>query len=348
MQVQIKNVWDDVVSKCYEELTDTSNKSTPFQSFSFVKSMYDNNTDSEPVFLLVKNGSKFIAIAALEIRTLKTAIGKVKVLRFINNNISDYNGISYHSETKPSQIVKYIYKSFSSLDFDLFDFDNLMTDDYVNRELLTQLGFHYKFSFLVKKSDCPMLLLNRFEKDVLKKVKKDTERCLKRLNENHKVKVVIGEKITSADMDLIVDMKTLVYGKHELCDYTNKKIILDAIENGIDYDFSYLVCDDEIIAYHFGFVDSNTFYYYVPTFKREYSKYSIGNILLLELIKYYHNLGYDKFDFLRGAEEYKRSWTSYTSWNNELIAASSKKGMAYAAYLYSRRCIAKLKARWCI
>ena len=76
--------------------------------------------------------------------------------------------------------------------------------------------------------------------------------------------------------------------------------------------FSFLKLDDEIIAFHFGFLNLGTFYYYKPTFKKEYFKYGAGSILNSDLVKYAIENNYRYIDFGGGEEFYKNRFANKT------------------------------------
>lgn len=344
MQVIIKYTIDESVIAAYKYLSESEDiYSNPFLGYNWVLSMA-NAYDKNNIFILIKNKNKFIAACALRIDKQKFLMREITTLRFINNNIADYNGIIYTKKEKASQIAKYFIRAINSIkNIDCIDLDNLQQNCHVSTEILSQLRFNFKKYYIIPRSECPKLILDRSEIDILKKNKQDTLRCLKRLEENYSVEIFVNQKIEEKDLEVIMNIKEDTYGKHDLSIPQNFKILLESIKNGIQYDYSYIKCNNDIIAAHFGLIDNDTVYYYIPTFNRDFSKYAVGNILLLSLIEHYKNKNYKTFDFLRGGELYKKNWSSVTLKNQEALISLNKKGYIYITYIALRRILSKVK-----
>lgn len=94
--------------------------------------------------------------------------------------------------------------------------------------------------------------------------------------------------------------------------------------------FSSLNIDNTPIAWHLGFSNKNTYYYYMPAANRDYVSYSPVKIHLYYLINRAINMGYIKYDHLRGEENYKSGWSNECDfvynfkWNNNAFITRSK------------------------
>lgn len=77
-------------------------------------------------------------------------------------------------------------------------------------------------------------------------------------------------------------------------------------------------------AVAYGFKYQSKFYDYITGFDPIYSKYNVGNLLRAQMISKLIEEGIVEFDFMRGAEEYKRHWSTMSRWNYE--AFLTKKG----------------------
>lgn len=66
---------------------------------------------------------------------------------------------------------------------------------------------------------------------------------------------------------------------------------------------------EKVIAAFYGFSCGDRLFYYQIGFDPEWEQYSPGTILMYEVIKEAFSKGYREFDFLRGNEAYKTSWT---------------------------------------
>ena len=73
---------------------------------------------------------------------------------------------------------------------------------------------------------------------------------------------------------------------------------------------STIECGGRVASWHFGFVHNNRFYWYVPAYSKDFSRFSPGLLHIARLIEECYRLGVTTFDFLRGDERYKYEWTS--------------------------------------
>ena len=62
--------------------------------------------------------------------------------------------------------------------------------------------------------------------------------------------------------------------------------------------FHKLMINDKIAAMHFGYKYRGRFYYFKPTFNMDFKRFSVGRILMLELIKLSCEEDIDIFDFM--------------------------------------------------
>jgi CelD/BcsL family acetyltransferase involved in cellulose biosynthesis len=70
---------------------------------------------------------------------------------------------------------------------------------------------------------------------------------------------------------------------------------------------------DTVVATHWGIVFRDRYYYLVPAFEGDdWSKYSVGRLLLEHLVEWSINQGLKVFDMTVGNEPYKRDWADHT------------------------------------
>jgi len=77
---------------------------------------------------------------------------------------------------------------------------------------------------------------------------------------------------------------------------------------------SYLLCFD----------DHQRLYPYLTSFNRNYAKYSIGMLTLMQAIHFCFDSGYAEFDFLEGGEKYKFQFTHQIRQGWRLMAANNR------------------------
>ena len=66
--------------------------------------------------------------------------------------------------------------------------------------------------------------------------------------------------------------------------------------------------DGQCVATLFGFQYGNVFFYLQAGFNPEWKKYSVGQVLIGRILRDLVTDGVDRFDFLRGPEDYKYDW----------------------------------------
>lgn len=94
--------------------------------------------------------------------------------------------------------------------------------------------------------------------------------------------------------------------------------------------FSSLNLGNTPIAWHLGFSDKETYYYYMPVANHKYTAYSPVKIHLYYLLNRAIRMGYIKYDHLRGEENYKNGWSNgcdfvyHANWNNDKLTTKIK------------------------
>jgi len=104
--------------------------------------------------------------------------------------------------------------------------------------------------------------------------------------------------------------------------------------------FSCLIIDGEIASAEYAFIYNRKFYCTTSARDVGYSKYNVGHLHQMFLIKYAIEKGLREFDFLRGDEPYKFHWTeSFRRYINSVIA---KKGLCSSLRLKLIRAFLRL------
>ncbi|WP_445872458.1 GNAT family N-acetyltransferase [Candidatus Jordarchaeum sp.] len=91
-----------------------------------------------------------------------------------------------------------------------------------------------------------------------------------------------------------------------------KKFLTDVIDinrrKGI-FNSYWMILNGTVIAYEFIFEQREVCYAWTGTFNPEYARYWPSRLLLLEIMKRYHEKRFKEFSFMRGEAEYKAKWT---------------------------------------
>ena len=88
-----------------------------------------------------------------------------------------------------------------------------------------------------------------------------------------------------------------------------------------------MTINGEDAAFAYAFVAHGKLHYYWPAFKLKYeSALSIGQILLMQVIRDACNEGVVSFDFVHGDAEYKRFWATNTFRVDRVMAGRGLRG----------------------
>ncbi len=110
-------------------------------------------------------------------------------------------------------------------------------------------------------------------------------------------------------------------------------------------DLSYLEVNDQIAAIVYSFQYGNKIFYYNSAFDPQWSKYSIGYVLLGYCIERAFTQGVEEYDFLRGSYNHKSEWTSLTRQNRNVSILRRSPKMRFWHEMQNQTRLAKEKAK---
>jgi CelD/BcsL family acetyltransferase involved in cellulose biosynthesis len=110
-------------------------------------------------------------------------------------------------------------------------------------------------------------------------------------------------------------------------------------------DLTLLEVDSRAVAGSLGFIDRETYYYYLPAWEPSLAPLSPSSLLLGHLVERAYGLGLKRFDFMLGDEPYKARWaTEERKTVNLVVGAPTLRGQAaYAALVGTQQ--ARRRAR---
>lgn len=172
---------------------------------------------------------------------------------------------------------------------------------------------HYSDVFIIKLFKDFNNYLNSFAN---KKFLKEFLRLNKKLYADHRVEIKLEDK-----KNKIISPRDIIIKKIEQINSLKIKTDLSS-ELGVFYNNLYekekfssiftLSIDQEIVAASYNFIYKDRFYYFIPViFSNKYKKFSLGKILLYNLIKWSYEKKLFFFDFGLGNEDYKKYWSNF-------------------------------------
>jgi CelD/BcsL family acetyltransferase involved in cellulose biosynthesis len=165
-------------------------------------------------------------------------------------------------------------------------------------------------------------------KELSGNMRRNLRRRMKRLGEKYKVALTRQDDIDSLQQG--VETFVHLHQKEWISkgfqgsfgkDPGFRDFILDLSKHFADrkwLNLSFLTTDDKPISAALCFEYNNILYYYHPGYDPTFSKFGVGNLLIMHLIQESIQRGMVKFDFLAGAEPYKSEWTRLSRDNLEV------------------------------
>lgn len=96
-------------------------------------------------------------------------------------------------------------------------------------------------------------------------------------------------------------------------------------------EFSFIEFQGRPVAMHFGFLDAQKVYFYMPAMDRAFRQERVGAVLLSAIVDHYAKT-HDVFDFLRGMEDYKIWYTDGLDMNMRVVAYRTS---SFTAFVYN-------------
>jgi CelD/BcsL family acetyltransferase involved in cellulose biosynthesis len=308
---ELKSLWLDLEKKSYNHC---------FQSFTWIIYLTNFYKKNNIFFLLqiilIRKDNKVVAILPFWIIN---QFG-LKVLKWIGNNFSDYNG--------PIISQDYNYKKYEFLnDFNLIKkklekFDVI----YFERQPSSILQLENPFFFYLKNSNVFktyfIITSNKFH----------NERFIKKnFLFFHSDNILDYKKY----IQIILDLKILQFSKNFFLKKNNdyRRSFYDKLVN-IESDnlkiyTSVLKFEDQELSYNFGILYKNYFYYLVPAYRDSLKKLSPGKLLLYKILDWCFENSIYALDFGQGEEEYKKKITDKYNYIGYYNYINSYKGYLF-------------------
>ncbi len=116
----------------------------------------------------------------------------------------------------------------------------------------------------------------------------------------------------------------------------HKQLIPELFNKGI-FNIYYLKLDGKVQCCMHAFIYNKCFYFYQSGFNPEYSRFSLGRIMLFNTIRSAIEQGCERYDFLKGDEAYKRHWAKKSQQTVTLLIGNIKiKALIYALLIVIR------------
>lgn len=170
------------------------------------------------------------------------------------------------------------------------------------------------------------------------KVLREAKRRRKKLAQHANYEILINTAYDEKLIDWILDQNAKRFGPNQLTAAKNRtsvKRLLRTYQSSLH--LSVVTIDGLPAAAHLGFLRDSTLQYYLLANDDNFRQFSVGIILLNEIIAVHSNPS--NIDFLRGDEEYKKDWSNTVNIENGLICLPRKINIitAWLIKIYAKR-----------
>ena len=306
----LEEEWDDLVKN--------HKRPSIFLTHSWTKSWLEacHYKDDLKIMIAKDNNNKMIFIAPLiTVERYFLKYIKMKTIEFIGSERADYCDFIYEPDN--DYIVKLFLKEIQARYPKIISYFNNIPSDSPSRKILDKFINDNRLKTKLICDQSSQVNLSQITEKNYKK--KNTKNLLRRLEKVApvKFKIITEEEEYSRFLEILISQHKSKWGQNSLFnDRTNKNFYLRLFNNFAKQgylNFTVLIQKKEILALHFGFSFQNIFYYYKPTYNKNFLKYSPGNILLQKLIQSSKLKGFSHFDLGKGYEKYKSRYSTSVS-----------------------------------
>lgn len=310
----------------WDELLRSSNVDCLFLSWEWLYVWWSNlSADHTLAILTVRRNEKLIAIAPMTIRhpQMKRLL-PFRGMEFLGSGSvgSDYLDIIVRAGCESEALTalsKEVTRLKLVLELKFVDSESHFLSLFIKK--LSQLGWRQK-STVISRSPCiPLSAFNwdTYLASLSTKHRTGYLKKLRTLNRSFKVRLELAdtEEQRKQALAILISLHLKRWSPRGGSDALNKPELVAFHEQLSTVALTrgwlrlyVLRLDDVPAAAVYAFVYRNVFYYYQAGFEPEFSKYSVGSILVGMTIKSAIENGMGKFDFLHGSEEYKFHWAS--------------------------------------
>jgi CelD/BcsL family acetyltransferase involved in cellulose biosynthesis len=283
--------------------------------------------DTKNILLIAVYDEKksLIGIFPFSIKTFKIKWWKFKALTHAGSAVTDYSQFIIAPDANSRLMIKRVLDKLIELQhgrWDIFKIDKLSDANDISN-LFRNMMLRTLYAGVAATAITPIIKYQHGHEEAKKTA--NIKRRFKKIAETSTITHIAGEDISDDMLKKISQLHKLSYPSSAF-DSKQAQQFYRALINDPTINqqvcLSYISHKEQIIAAHLGFMDANTFYYYVPTYEKKFSTYGPGQFLLWKLICMAEEKGILEFDFLRGSEAYKFVWANKINTNYTVIGVT--------------------------
>jgi CelD/BcsL family acetyltransferase involved in cellulose biosynthesis len=311
---QLRELWNDLLAK--------SDCNSAFLTWEWLLTWWRHfGKGRELVILLAQEDEDIIAAAPLMYSNYDLTAFKIKKMEFLGTEHTDYR--NFVLTRRKVECMKSFMNHIYNLNWDFLHLKQI--PETASSVLSLSRICDKNFLESRRVSGCSFYIplcasVDEFWKKQAGTHRHNIRRRLRRLKENFDISYERCNSINSLPqaIDTLINLhqkRWALVGEEGSfrSDLRFAGFLLDVskafVENGRLH-FSFMKANAEPVSAAICFEYNNTFYYYHSGYDPSYSRFGVGSLLIAHLIEEAIHDGMSMFDFLNGAEAYKRNWTS--------------------------------------
>jgi CelD/BcsL family acetyltransferase involved in cellulose biosynthesis len=334
--IALKDEWKNALERCEHSV---------FSTWEWLSTWWKHfGGNKRLLVLIVEERDRIVGIAPL-MYSVQTMFGLRRgMIQFIGCPLSDYNDFIL---TDKNQDWKKLF----------FNYLNNLSENWSILELTDISESGNSISFLSKISssirplyECPYSLLPKSSDALLSSLKPKHRRSLERNSRRLKRDGLKAHFVDYSETPKIAEGMNMLFDLHQK--RWKQKGFPSALDDPDVRSFNLEIArlfskkgwlglysfelSGKPAAMLYGFKYRHKYYAYIQGIDPAYLKYSVGNLLILHVMNKCIQDQITQFDFLRGAEDYKKRWNTMTRWNFEVIVPRNRTLACFGYSMYKK------------
>lgn len=284
------------------------------------------------LMVTVNDGRKILAAAPLMSSRYELCGLKLRKIEFIATPASDYHSLLLIEKKRACVKMMLQYAANIATEWDCIELQEISHDSETARLIRTVSKEPLKFEERTL-NRCPYVplpcKLEGYLQSLRSSFRKNLHRYDKKLRKEYKVDFKIWNDIETIDdaMKIFFDLHQKRWESKRqtgaFSDQRFRNFHMDVARSFAEKGWltlNFVMLNDEPVAASYDFKYGQKLFYYLSGFDPEYSRYNVGHLRHLYLIKHCIENGVKEYDFMRGDEPYKMGWNTSIRKNLEVRA----------------------------
>ena len=328
---EVRDVWNQVLEK-------NRFGNNVFLTFDWLSTWWKHFGGQRKLLILkLEDDGQVVGIAPLMWSKYNMpAFGSIKKIEYLGTRHSDYNNFIVSRNEK--EAVKSILAFLNDyVEWDWIELKEIPENANYSKQLFEDPSLNLEYKERVCNL-CPYVSLPKKYESLRatfsRNLRQNLNRYARRISQQHTVELKRFDEAgfsVKEGMDLFIKMHSMKWASEgkpgAFAEEAFRSFHVDVAESFArrgQLGLYFLTVDGQPAASQYTFEYNQVMYYYLAGFLPEYSDFSVGNLLIMFLLRKCIEKGYTEYDMTRGDESYKLQWTNKTRRNYEVRLVHKK------------------------